>query len=138
MLFLCFLLVAAFQSGILGQTEWGFKKYTKYETGSMNLIITVPHGGSKKPTKQENGDEWLDRTHGCFESSECVWEHGCINPDNKRCRAVTATDLYTARVACDIADDINSITGGCHFRRGSRILKWGVNFCNSVIEPKPG
>ena len=24
------------------------------------------------------------------------------------------------------------------FRRGSRILKWGVNFCNNVIEPKPG
>ena len=23
-------------------------------------------------------------------------------------------------------------------RRGSRILKWGVNFCNNVIEPKPG
>ena len=22
--------------------------------------------------------------------------------------------------------------------RGSRILKWGVNFCNNVIEPKPG
>lgn len=47
MLFLCFLLVAAFPSGILGQTEWGFKKYTKYETGSMNLIITVPHGAAK-------------------------------------------------------------------------------------------
>ena len=25
-----------------------------------------------------------------------------------------------------------------HVRRGSRILKWGVNFCNNVIEPKPG
>ena len=25
-----------------------------------------------------------------------------------------------------------------HTRRGSRILKWGVNFCNNVIEPKPG
>ena len=23
-------------------------------------------------------------------------------------------------------------------RRGSRILKWGVNFCNNIIEPKPG
>ena len=23
-------------------------------------------------------------------------------------------------------------------RRGSRILKWGVKFCNNVIEPKPG
>ena len=25
-----------------------------------------------------------------------------------------------------------------HCRRGSRILKWGVNFCNDVTEPKPG
>ena len=26
-----------------------------------------------------------------------------------------------------------------HPRRGSRILKWGVNFCiNNLIEPKPG
>ena len=24
------------------------------------------------------------------------------------------------------------------YRRGSRILKSGVNFCNNVIEPKPG
>ena len=24
---------------------------------------------------------------------------------------------------------------GSHFRRRSRILKWGVNFCNNVIEP---
>ena len=23
-------------------------------------------------------------------------------------------------------------------RHGSRILKWGVNFCTNVIEPKPG
>ena len=72
MLFLCFLLVAAFLSGILGQTEWGFKSYTKYETGDMSLIITVPHGGRKEPTKQENGDKWPKRTHGCLESNECV------------------------------------------------------------------
>ena len=89
MLFLCFLLVAAFPSGILGQTEWGFKSYTKYETGNMSLIITVPHGGSEEPTKQENGDKWLKRTHGCLESNECVWEHDCGTPDNKRCRART-------------------------------------------------
>ena len=25
-----------------------------------------------------------------------------------------------------------------YVRRGSRILKWGVNFCNNVIESKPG
>ena len=89
MLFLCFLLVAAFPSGILGQTEWGFKSYTKYETGNMSLIITVPHGGSEEPTKQENGDKWPKRTHGCLESNECVWEHDCGTPDNKRCRART-------------------------------------------------
>ena len=27
---------------------------------------------------------------------------------------------------------------GDDVRGGSRILKWGVNFCNNVIEPKPG
>ena len=25
-----------------------------------------------------------------------------------------------------------------NLRCGSRILKWGVNFCNNIIEPKPG
>ena len=36
---------------------------------------------------------------------------------------------------------IHLITKGKQFgvlRRGSMILKWGVNFCNNVIEPKPG
>lgn len=114
MLFLCFLLVSAFPSGILGQTEWGFKSYTKYETGDMSLIITVPHGGRREPTKQENGDKWPKRTHGCLESNECVWEHDCGTPDDKRCRAVTVSDSYTTTVARDIADGINSITGGSY------------------------
>lgn len=114
MLFLCFLFVAAFPSGILGQTEWGFKSYTKYETGDMSLIITVPHGGRREPTKQENGDKWPKRTHGCLESNECVWEHNCGTPDDKRCRAVTVSDSYTTTVARDIADSINSITGGSY------------------------
>ena len=30
-------------------------------------------------------------------------------------------------------DNVSIATKG-----GSRILKWGVNFCNNVIEPKPG
>lgn len=114
MLFLCFLLVSAFPSGILGQTEWGFKSYTKYETGDMSLILTVPHGGRREPTKQENGDKWPKRTHGCLESNECVWEHDCGTPDDKRCRAVTVSDSYTTTVARDIADGINSITGGSY------------------------
>ena len=34
---------------------------------------------------------------------------------------------------------LNKLTTTFHdLRCGSRILKWGVNFCNNVIEPKPG
>ena len=34
--------------------------------------------------------------------------------------------------------DVWSTENRVQSRRGSRILKWGVNFCNNVIEPKPG
>ena len=69
-------------------------------------------GGNLQNKRMEiNGPK--ERT-GVLESNECVWEHDCGTPDDKRCRAVTVSDSYTTTVARDIADSINSITGGSY------------------------
>ena len=44
---------------------------------------------------------------------------------------------YTTVVSRWIQESFSNGKINLH-RRGSRILKWGVNFCNNVIEPKPG
>ena len=46
--------------------------------------------------------------------------------------------LQLALVTCYIPSGIVMVVLANNCRRGSRILKRGVNFCNNVIEPKPG
>ena len=92
--------------------EWGFKGYTKYERGDMDIIITAPHGGNMNPSTQANGDSWPNREeYGCQgNSDECNWTHGCGSIISD-CRARTKNDLYTKAIARDIANRIKTITG---------------------------
>ena len=48
-----------------------------------------------------------DRTHGCYdvEQEQCVWEHGCGEPDGTRCRAATIMDYYTLDLAILIVEE---------------------------------
>ena len=106
-LFLC----GIFLPGICGVTEWGFKNYTEYEPGDMNLILTASHGGWLNPKRQSNGEEWLDRKNGCEgKYGECIWTHKCGTPSRK-CHAMAEGDWNTEKLARDIADGIKAITG---------------------------
>lgn len=107
------LLCGIFLPGISGVTvESGFKGYTKYEHGDMNIIITAPHGGYMNPSTQDNLDNWPDRKeYGCKRADGiCVWAHGCGNASTD-CNARTKNDLYTRAIARDIADKIKDIAG---------------------------
>ena len=97
--------------GIIGKTEWGFKMFSKYEPGNMNLVISSPHDGKINPLKQENGDPWPDRWPGCVGSDGCVWKHNCGKPDNETCTVIAYNDAGAAMVARDIADGIRALTG---------------------------
>lgn len=98
-----------FLPGIFGLTEFGFKSYTRYEPGDMNLIITAPHGGGNRPTRQSNGETWPSRKYGC-EGSDGRCTHNC--PDTSTtCNVRTSNDLKTFQIAQDIADGIKAIAG---------------------------
>ena len=105
------LLCGIFLPGIFGVTEWGFRNYTKYEPGDMNLILTVPHGGWLNPSRQSNGKEWPDRKNGCEGSDgQCIWTHTC-GAASEKCYADIFFDEYTIEIARDIAEGIKTITG---------------------------
>ena len=108
-LLLCGIFLPGIQSAVT--EESGFKGYTKYEHGNMNIIITAPHGGYKRPSTQDNLDSWPDRAkYGCKDGGKCVWTHDC-GTTSTDCRTRIFNDLYTRTIAGDIADKIKYITG---------------------------
>ncbi|KAJ7386624.1 hypothetical protein OS493_008775 [Desmophyllum pertusum] len=115
------LLCGIFLPGISGYSLAELSKiynYIKYEPGdtNTNIIITVPHGGHLYPSTQINGKRWSDRQqYGCKRSGSeyCIWMHSCggVIRRAEDCKARTPNDLYTIRIARDIADGIKATTG---------------------------
>ena len=93
-------------------TEWGFRRYTKYEPGNMSLILTAPHGGNLNPSRQSTGEMWPNRIdYGCKgKDGKCIWTHNC-GITSKDCKTRKLSDLYTVEITQDIADRIKEITG---------------------------
>ncbi|KAM4694229.1 uncharacterized protein O3C94_004664 [Discoglossus pictus] len=90
---------------------YGEKKYTEYRVGNMNLIITVPHGGSLAPSSIPSRDA------GCWEksTSTCFYTHTCPTgtvKDTANCKVTTVKDLYTLELALTLSNEICSLTGG--------------------------
>ena len=97
---------------IFRETEWGFNNYTEYRPGDMNLIITAPHGGTKRPSAQlSNGENWPNRENGCVGlDGRCRYTHDCTETTTA-CKVLTFNDFKTLTIAQDIADGIKAITG---------------------------
>ncbi|XP_053565255.1 uncharacterized protein LOC128655704 [Bombina bombina] len=90
---------------------FGQKKYTEYQVGNMNLIITVPHGGSIQPS------EIPSRDAGCWDkvTSTCIYTHSCPSgtaKDSVNCKVTTVKDLYTLELALTLAKEICNLTSG--------------------------
>ncbi|XP_068532394.1 uncharacterized protein [Anas acuta] len=90
---------------------FGHNNFTEYQVGNMNLILSVPHGGSMEP------EDIPDREAGCWdaETSSCIFSHDCPPgsiQDYKNCKVSTNQDRYTIEVAQVLAEEINKITDG--------------------------
>ena len=94
-----YLLVVLAFSGSLGLNQ-----YVSYMPGDYPLIISAPHGGFMKPSSIP------DRHNGCFEDSECVYNHQCETQSNQ-CPANTLKDTYTREIAVALRDQVKSLTG---------------------------
>lgn len=64
------------------------KRYIKYVPGSLNVIITVSHGGDLRPSSIP------DREAGCFINGQCVYRHNCGTPDENMCGVSTLKDRF--------------------------------------------
>lgn len=89
---------------------FGHNNFTEYQVGNMNLILSVPHGGSMEPK------DIPDREAACWDAktSSCIFSHECPPgsiQSYKKCKVSTNQDRYTIEVAQALAEEIN-ITGG--------------------------
>lgn len=90
---------------------YGHNHFTEYQVGNMNLILSVPHGGSVEP------EDIPDREAGCWdaETSSCIFSHKCPPgsiQNYEKCKVSTKQDRYTIEVAQALAEEINKITDG--------------------------
>ena len=47
------------------------ESYVEYRPGTLNVILSAPHGGSLRP------DSIPDRSIGCWDGFQCIWSHDC-------------------------------------------------------------
>lgn len=90
---------------------FGHNNFTEYQVGNMNLILSVPHGGSMEPK------DIPDREAACWDAktSSCIFSHDCPPgsiQNSKECKVSTNQDRYTIEVAQALAEEINNITDG--------------------------
>ena len=55
-------------------------EYIEYIPGTLNIILSAPHGGGLQP------DEIPDRDAGCWDDDRgrCTWKHDCGQKDRRR------------------------------------------------------
>lgn len=90
---------------------FGHNNFTEYQVGNMNLILSVPHGGSMEPK------DIPDREAACWDakSSSCIFSHECppgSTQNSKKCKVSTNQDRYTIELAQALAEEIHEITDG--------------------------
>ncbi|KAI0239388.1 hypothetical protein LSAT2_009897, partial [Lamellibrachia satsuma] len=92
---------------VTGSTQYDSnKRYIRYVTGSLNVIITAPHGGHLLPSSIPN------RVAGCFDvNTGCDYQHNCGTPDPKNCPVNLVKDSYTSSITTAIANELESLTG---------------------------
>ena len=82
------------------------RKYIEYQPGTLNLILSVPHGGSLKPSSIRNRDA------GAVINGQYVYDHKLSDQkDFVRCKVRYKQDVYTMEIATMVADNLQMLTG---------------------------
>eukprot|EP00095_Tigriopus_kingsejongensis_P004044 maker-scaffold5_size1054832-snap-gene-5.16 protein:Tk04044 transcript:maker-scaffold5_size1054832-snap-gene-5.16-mRNA-1 annotation:"PREDICTED: uncharacterized protein LOC100492536" len=78
-------------------------EYIQYIPGNFNVVVTIPHGGSAKPSS------WPDRRPGCPNTNgvACYYSKTdpCI-PDASQCSFVHVSDAHTRTIGLGVANVI--------------------------------
>jgi hypothetical protein len=85
-LYLLIFCTIAFKNLSVSQTFYGTNSFTEYRQGTLPILLTAPHGGTMVP----------------------------LSIPNRTCNgSVTAPDMYTEELACEIDSSLFDLTG-CH------------------------
>ncbi len=79
--------------------------WIEYRQGTVNIILSVPHGGNEKPSNI------TDRIDGCKDANDnCVYNKNSTCATND-CDARTSIDSYTKSIANSVYDDLCDLLG---------------------------
>ncbi|KAM5145672.1 uncharacterized protein ACMZJ9_013045 [Mantella aurantiaca] len=111
MLWLVFLLIFLSDTSGAQEVIFGKNKYIEYQVGNLNIILTVPHGGSLTPSSIPSRDA------GCWDKATgtCHYVHSCptgTSKDKTNCAVTTVKDLYTQEMASAVSKEICRLTSG--------------------------
>ncbi|KAK2145291.1 hypothetical protein LSH36_690g04042 [Paralvinella palmiformis] len=81
--------------------------YVDFLPGSLNVILSSPHGGHLKPSSIPNRDA------GCYINGDCVYSHTCGTKDPNNCDVVTSNDLYTQELTRELYTSLCNEFNAC-------------------------
>ena len=81
------------------------KQYIEYQPGSLNVIISVPHGGSLKP------DSIPDRDAGYLVDGKRVYDHKTTTKDHENCPIQRKCDMNTVPLSLKLTEELKDLTG---------------------------
>lgn len=88
------------------QSIFDRQKYIEYQPGTLNLIISVPHGGILKPAAIQNRDA------GAVINGTFVYDHKYEDKkDFAQCGVRYKQDKYTMEIAKMVAEELCKLTG---------------------------
>ena len=84
--------------------QYSANGYVEYRPGELNIILSVPHGGSILPPNIPNRDG------GGLVDGKCVYRHD-IKKDPEKCPVRNKKDVYTRELAIALAAELKKVTG---------------------------
>ena len=84
---------------------FGLNRYTEWQIGSLNVILSVPHGGYHRASSLPNR-----RRGGCYIDKKCIYDYECYPPDYYRCPTLTGMDWKTQELSQELAHNLETLT----------------------------
>ena len=85
-------------------SSFAANNYIEYQPGSLNVIISMPHGGTLRPSSIPNRDA------GCFVNGQCIYTHNAGQKDPIRCPVRNKMDSYTKQLGTLIVKELTALT----------------------------
>ncbi|XP_023331298.1 uncharacterized protein LOC111703559 [Eurytemora carolleeae] len=118
------------QQEIVPRTE-----FVEYRPGTINLVISIPHGGEIRPLYLTN------RSEGCRMDGNCVYKNDELRtkcPPSNICKIVTGGDEFTVELGTAMVQQYKRITGETPHVVVAKLHRTKVDFNRGADEGAQG